>query len=128
MKFIMMNEANGVEIDISGKLRGARGKTVKFKSGYMVKSGSAKEDFVVESIRHVNMRQGVLGIKLRIQLPSGGERGELPDVVKVKKPMELVEDEGEIEVKQPMQRKVIIPRNRRSARDIDTNPLIPQNQ
>merc|ERR1711915_430579 len=59
VRFIMENGAKGVEVIISGKLRAQRAKSMKFKEGYMIKSGQAAEDYVTKAIRHVLMRQGV---------------------------------------------------------------------
>jgi len=91
LRYIMENGAKGVEIIITGKLRGARAKSMKFKDGYMIKSGDAVNHYVDTAIRHVNLKQGVLGIKVRIQLPydESGKEGSsipLPDVVTVKEP------------------------------------------
>ncbi len=39
LKFVMESGAKGCQIKISGKLRGQRAKAMKFRDGYMVKSG-----------------------------------------------------------------------------------------
>merc|ERR1712070_646744 len=41
LRFIMESGAKGCELIVSGKLRGQRAKAMKFKEGYMVKSGDA---------------------------------------------------------------------------------------
>jgi len=97
LKYIKENGAQGVEIIVSGKLRAQRAKAMKFKDGYMLKSGYAKNIYVDTGVRHVSMKQGMLGIKVSIQLPHDptGKEGVslmLPDVVEVKDP----------EVKKPM--------------------------
>jgi len=89
----MDNSAKGCEIVVSGKLRGQRAKSMKFRDGYMIKSGQPTKDYVDVAIRHVLLRQGVLGIKVAIMLPwdpSGktGPRTPQPDVVKVLEPKE----------------------------------------
>jgi len=91
LRYIMENGAKGVEIIISGKLRGARAKAMKFKDGYMVKSGNAVNLYVDEAIRHLLLKQGILGIKVRIMLPHDptGKQGvatNLSDVITIKEP------------------------------------------
>merc|ERR1711903_429432 len=74
VRFVMEAGAKGCEVIVSGKLRAQRAKAMKFKEGYMIKSGQAAEEYVDHAIRHVMMRQGVLGIKVAIMLahdPSG---------------------------------------------------------
>jgi hypothetical protein len=63
--FIMENGAKGCEVTISGKLRGARAKAMKFRDGYMVKSGNAVNEYVDSAVRHILLKQGVLGIRVR---------------------------------------------------------------
>lgn len=91
LRFIMENGAKGCEVIISGKLRGQRAKAMKFKDGYMICSGDAVNDYIDEAVRHVLLRQGVLGIKVKIMLdydPQGkqGPSKPLPDIVKVLEP------------------------------------------
>jgi len=87
----MENGAKGCEIIISGKLRGARAKAMKFKDGYMVKSGFAVNMYVDEAVRHLLLKQGILGIKVRIMLPhdptgKNGPAVNLSDVITIKEP------------------------------------------
>jgi small subunit ribosomal protein S3e len=70
MRFIMEAGAKGVEVVISGKLRGQRAKGVIFRDGYMIKSGNAVRDFVDIAVRGVLLRQGVLGIQLVDHVPA----------------------------------------------------------
>merc|ERR1740127_323426 len=69
LRFVMESGAKGTEVTVSGKLRGQRAKGQKFDDGYMIKSGRAKEEYVDTAVRHVMMRQGVLGVKVTIMLP-----------------------------------------------------------
>jgi small subunit ribosomal protein S3e len=69
LRFVMESGANGCEVVVSGKLRGQRAKSQKFKDGYMVKSGDSARHYVDRAVRHVLMRQGVLGVIVKIQLP-----------------------------------------------------------
>ena len=61
----MESGAKGCEVIVSGKLRAQRAKAMKFKDGYMVSSGNPTRDYIDGAIRHVLLRQGVLGIKVR---------------------------------------------------------------
>jgi len=93
LRYIMENEAKGCEIVVSGKLRGQRAKAMKFKDGYMLKSGNAAKHYVDSAIRHICLKQGVLGIKVAIMLPFDptGKQGcsvVQPDVVTVLEPKE----------------------------------------
>jgi len=88
VRFIMENGAKGCEVTISGKLRGARAKSMKFRDGYMVKSGNAVTMYVDTAVRHILLKQGVLGIKVKIMLthdPHGktGPSMPLSDVVTI---------------------------------------------
>eukprot|EP00668_Euglena_longa_P011135 GGOE01013514.1.p1 GENE.GGOE01013514.1~~GGOE01013514.1.p1 ORF type:complete len:221 (-),score=23.86 GGOE01013514.1:258-920(-) len=69
LRFVMDNQAKGCEIIVSGKLRAQRAKSMKFKDGYMIKSGHPSEMYVDKAVRHVYLRQGVLGVKVSIMLP-----------------------------------------------------------
>jgi len=91
LRFIMENEAKGVEIIISGKLRSQRAKAMKFCDGYMKKSGHSTTYYVDKANRHVHLKSGVLGIKVAIMLPwdptgKKGPKKPLPDVVRVLNP------------------------------------------
>ena len=91
VRFIMENQAKGVEIIVAGKVRGQRAKAMKFKDGFMVKSGEGSRTYVDWAARHIKLKQGVIGIKVGIMLPhdpSGHEgiKKQLPDVVIVKAP------------------------------------------
>ena len=88
----MDNGAKGVEVVISGKVKGGRAKGMKFRDGYMLKTGDVTHYYVDKAVTHVNLRQGVLGICVRIMLPfdptgeSGGATIPQPDVVTVREP------------------------------------------
>jgi len=69
LRFIMESKAGGCEIVVSGKLRGQRAKAMKFKQGYMIASGDAKNHYIDSAVKHVKLRQGVLGIQVKIMLP-----------------------------------------------------------
>jgi len=91
LRKIMESGARGTEVIVSGKLRAQRAKSMKFRDGYMIKTGQPVKDFVDTAVRHVLLRQGVLGIKVAIMLPwdpSGklGPKKPQPDIVKVLEP------------------------------------------
>ncbi|KAL5011594.1 hypothetical protein ScPMuIL_010145 [Solemya velum] len=91
LRFIMESQAKGCEVVVSGKLRGQRAKSMKFVDGLMIHSGDPINDYVDTAVRHVLLRQGVLGIKVKIMLPwdpSGkiGPKRPLPDHVSIVEP------------------------------------------
>lgn len=86
--------AKGCEVIVSGKLRQQRANAMKFKEGYMIKTGNACKEFVDEAVRHVLVKQGMLGVKVRIMKatdPEGriGPKKTLPDIIVVHEPKEL---------------------------------------
>lgn len=88
---VMESGAKGVEVVISGKSKGARAKAMKFGNGFMIHSGQPVNDFIEVATRHVLLRQGVLGLKVKIMKdPAQNKRGPraLPDFVKVIEPKE----------------------------------------
>lgn len=104
LKFIMDDgNAKGVEIVISGKLRGARAKAMKFNEGYMLTSGDATNYYIVEAVEHVLLRQGTIGVRVKIMLPYDpeGRKGcskQLPDIVTVKEPVPDKDDDDDEQV------------------------------
>jgi len=91
LRFVMESGAKGCEVVVSGKLRAARAKSMKFTDGFMIHSGQPARDFVDYAVRHVLLRQGVLGIKVKIMKgydPEGqlGPRKPLPDSVTIVEP------------------------------------------
>merc|ERR1712100_231868 len=69
VRFIMENGAKGCEVVVSGKLRAQRAKVMKFRDGYLIAAGFPKRNFIDSAVRHVLLRQGCLGIKVKIMLP-----------------------------------------------------------
>merc|ERR1711907_495546 len=83
---------NSVEL-YAGKIRGARAKSMKFTDGYMIKSGDPKRQYVDSAVRHVALRQGMLGVRVTIMLPwdptgKTGPKTPLPDQVVIHEPKE----------------------------------------
>merc|ERR1711968_251541 len=95
VRFVMESGAKGCEVTVSGKLRAQRAKAMKFKDGYFVSSGQPAREYVDKAVRHVLMRQGVLGTKVSIMLPwdpegKMGPKIPMPDVVTIYEPKEDV--------------------------------------
>merc|ERR1712107_750596 len=68
-------------------------KSMKFVDGLMIHSGDPVNDYVGSACRHVLLRQGVLGIKVKIMLPfdptgKTGPKKPLPDNVSIVEPKE----------------------------------------
>lgn len=87
----MESGAKGCEVIVSGKLRGQRAKSMKFVDGLMIHSGDPMNEYVDQAVRHVLLKQGVLGIKVKIMLPwdpNGklGPKRPLPDNVTILDP------------------------------------------
>merc|ERR1712055_378353 len=110
LRFTMESGAKGCEVVVSGKLRGQRAKAMKFVDGLMIHSGDPCNDYVDTACRHVPLRQGVLGIKVKIMLPWDpqgkiGPRKPLPDHVNIVEP----KDEAPITGPQSISREVKAP-------------------
>ena len=75
----MRGGARGIEVTVAGKIRGARAKTTKFRDGFLMKSGAPKETLVDQNIRAVKMKQGILGVQVRIMKPLDKNKNDLPD-------------------------------------------------
>merc|ERR1711907_5657 len=91
LRFIMESGALGCEVIVSGKLRAQRAKSMKFSDGYMIKAGNPCRDLIDSAVRHVLLRQGVLGIKVNIMFPfdpqgKTGPKTPMPDKVDILEP------------------------------------------
>merc|ERR1719375_119126 len=91
VRFIMENGAKGCEVIVSGKLRAQRAEAMKFRDGYLISTGEPKKMYIAECTRNVMMRQGVLGIRIKIMLahdPEGrtGPKTPMPDAVIIHEP------------------------------------------
>lgn len=91
VRFIIENGAKGCEVIVSGKLRAQRAKAMKFVDGFMIHSGQPARDYVDSAVRHVMLRQGVIGIKVKIMRdfdPTGklGPSIPLPDKITIQEP------------------------------------------
>ncbi len=63
---IMENGAMGVQITISGKLRGDRSSFEKHSAGILPRAGHHADVIVAEDIAHVQTPMGLIGIRIRI--------------------------------------------------------------
>jgi len=68
MKQIMESGAMGVQITISGKLRGDRSAFEKHTAGILPRAGHHAELIVDEDIAHVKTAMGLIGIRIRIAI------------------------------------------------------------
>merc|ERR1711865_965964 len=92
---VMESGAQGVEVVVSGKLRGQRAKAMIFTDGYMIKAGNPCRHYIEKATRHVLLRQGCVGIKIEIMLPhdpqgKAGPKKPMPDFVEVFEPKDDV--------------------------------------
>ena len=89
---IMGAGAQGVEITISGKIRGSRSAVAKFVEGYIKKCGEPSIRFVEEGFATVKLKPGVLGIYVRIMPPET----VLPDSVEILPSTVTIVENGEV--------------------------------
>ena len=66
LQTIMDAGAMGVQITISGKLRGERSSFEKHSKGILPRAGYQAEVVVKEDITHVETKMGLIGIRIRI--------------------------------------------------------------
>lgn len=76
---VMEAGALGVEITISGKLRTDRSRYEKFKTGYLPTCGDIALKYMRKAVVHVQLKAGMLGVKVRIMPPDA----EFPGKTKV---------------------------------------------
>jgi small subunit ribosomal protein S3e len=108
VRFVMEAGSKGCEVVVSGKLRGQRAKAMKFGDGYMIKSGQAGQVYTDYAVRHVLLRQGVIGIQVRIFLPQDpmgiiGPKISLDDVVTIIDPKDEMSPEAMLAEQQQQQ-------------------------
>uniref|UniRef100_A0A2K6MEV2 Small ribosomal subunit protein uS3 n=1 Tax=Rhinopithecus bieti TaxID=61621 RepID=A0A2K6MEV2_RHIBE len=93
--YLMESWTKGCEVVVSGKLRGQRAKSMKFVDGLMIHSGDPVNYNVDTAVCHVLLRQGVLGIKVKIMLPwdptgKTGPKKPLPDHMSILEPKDEI--------------------------------------
>jgi small subunit ribosomal protein S3 len=113
LRRIMGAGAQGVEVTISGKIRGSRSACAKFIDGYIKKCGEPSTRFVRTGFATVQLKPGVLGIYVRIMPPGT----ILPDKVDIIQPTieetpidtvmeEVVEEPTETAVEEPKEESI----------------------
>jgi len=88
---VMAAGALGAEIIVSGKLRTDRARYEKFREGYLPKSGEPALKYMRKAALHVQLKPGILGVKVRIMPPDA----EFPDRIEIIK--EIGEEPAETE-------------------------------
>lgn len=88
IRFVMESGAKGCEVTVGGKIKGQRAKSVTFRDGYMIKSGTAHKTFVDTATRHCKLRAGTIGCRVKIMLPIdpnglSGPSENLPDIITI---------------------------------------------
>lgn len=82
--------AQGAQVIIAGKVKGQRAKAQKYNWGYIISTGQPKREFIDLAKRHVHMRQGVLGVRVKIFCAEQRNNKDgvkiLPDMVVIKDP------------------------------------------
>jgi len=102
LKQIMEGGAMGVQITISGKLRGDRSAFEKHTQGILPRAGHHAEIIVDEDIAHVKTAMGLIGIRIRIArkeklVPEFEMKAEKPKKVKQTKEEKVKVEEIEVE-------------------------------
>ncbi|MFX1251958.1 MAG: 30S ribosomal protein S3 [Promethearchaeota archaeon] len=94
---IMSAGARGVEIIVSGKLTSQRARTESFREGFVAKCGQPADVFVDKHTTYVVLKQGLVGIKVKIMRPDA----VLPDEATFLESPFIVEEESEVEAEAP---------------------------
>jgi small subunit ribosomal protein S3 len=105
---IMGAGALGVEITVSGKLRGERAHFEKHTAGIIPKSGKVAEEVVRNATRSMLTKMGLVGIKLKISIREEVHRDfDLEAEVQPKTETEIpIDNEGVAEKEAPGENKV----------------------
>jgi small subunit ribosomal protein S3 len=101
---VMEAGALGAEIVISGKLRTDRARYEKFRAGYLAKSGDPALKYMRKAELHVQLKPGILGVKVRIMPPEA----KFPDKVSIVEGEEASAkgEEAPIEEKKELEKEV----------------------
>ncbi|MBX5326565.1 MAG: 30S ribosomal protein S3 [Candidatus Bathyarchaeia archaeon] len=91
--------ALGAEIVISGKLRTERARFEKFHAGYLPKSGEPALRYLRTAEMHVQLKVGILGVKVKILPPDA----QFPDKVEILENVPKMEAPKPVEVKTEIQ-------------------------
>lgn len=66
---IMSADARGCEISIKGKLTSQRARAEVFREGFVAKCGEPAAKYVDDTVQEVTLKQGVIGVHVRIMHP-----------------------------------------------------------
>ena len=71
---------------------------MKYKGGYLISTGQPKKDYIDHAIRYIIFPQGVIGLQVKIMLPSDptGRQGvakPLPDKINIQEPKDNDEED-----------------------------------
>ncbi len=100
--------ALGIEVIISGKLRTDRARYEKFSTGYLPKSGEPPRKYMRKAELHVQMKPGILGVKVQLMPPDA----QFPDQEKVhvieremesKPAKDMVKQDSTVETETPVE-------------------------
>lgn len=105
---IMAADARGCEITIKGKLTSQRARSEVFREGFVAKCGEPAKKFVQDTVMEVTLKQGVIGVHVKIMQPDT----VLPDAAILipnvfGKPEEKVETEAEEEIEAETEEEII---------------------
>lgn len=76
---VMEAGALGAEIVVSGKLRTERARREKFRAGYLPKCGEPSLRYMRKAVAHVQLKQGMFGVRVRIMPPDA----KFPDKIQI---------------------------------------------
>lgn len=85
---IMGSGAKGVQITLTGKLTGSRGRMEKFTSGHIKHCGQPAEEFMDRGYAMAKKKLGTIGVQVKIMSPDA----KLPDEVNVLEPGQRPEE------------------------------------
>ncbi len=103
LRRIMHTGVTGAEITIKGKLTSRRSRYQKFRSGFVAKTGEPVRENVSHGIATAVMKQGVIGIQVRIMKPDAISpdkpliQHREPETPAAPAEVEVVEEEGPLE-------------------------------
>jgi len=101
MENVMNSGALGIEVNISGKIPGARAKSWRFYQGYLKKCGDIAISGVKKAQAFALLKSGVIGIKVAIMPPDI----ILPDSIKIRDEPKQVAAVEETKAEEPKKRK-----------------------
>ncbi|MDY6776920.1 MAG: 30S ribosomal protein S3 [Candidatus Nanohaloarchaea archaeon] len=123
MRRVMESGAVGVEIEISGKLSGSRGRSEKFIDGYVKKCGDTAKDYVQKAYEKAVTKPGALGVKVRIMK-------DMPEHMKItleeeeEEPVEPSEEKAEVDYEDLVEENISDIKDRVEEEDLDPKNVL----